>query len=231
MIRIITSFLLLLLLLWLTAIWVVRCQQQTSIETMPGISREDAATMKPEYLPIENPKPKFFMTVSGKVEPALLKSLNSERVTATYRTYNEACMYDAAGGFEGAMTHRERSLNYQIKTDPKDGRFIVKVPLDQLLPGYCKWQLTVVTYYFCYASCNNNIQHVPEGYIAYFGLPAVQPNSGAFNKWACDDKSCKFFEGKDLTDKLQSKLSPYRNCDFQIYFSKKGAKDGNDSRA
>lgn len=221
--RILSSLLLLLFLLllfWLGIERVNRLEHRPDYKGMTYDEQVAVETMKPEYVPIENPSPKYFMTVSGRVDKRLLKNLSGERVTAIYISHNEACGYDSTGGLAGP-TYRRRKFDYYLKPNVTNGKFTVKVPLDKLMSGYCKWKISTIHYNFKYSTHQNAADEWPNIIIAFFNANSETSHNKGLDEWTCGDKVCKRIVGQSIANSQEGYLSPEQNYTFRIYFTKK----------
>lgn len=90
-----------------------------------------------------NKKAKSFLTIKGHISPQLTGSLS-----LWYATNNPACKI-TINHFEGVSSIRTRKLfTYAINPDSK-GQFSLRLPIDKVQPGYCKWQVRSILYTFC----------------------------------------------------------------------------------
>jgi len=90
-----------------------------------------------------NPHPKYFLTVSGFVDPTVSSKIKLS-VTANYISNNKSCLieYDKFAGIRGNRYESERVF----VTPNKKGGFLVKIPLDKYKAGYCNWNWGEVFY-------------------------------------------------------------------------------------
>jgi len=88
--------------------------------------------------PVLNPHPKVFVTVSGKIDPKLKITLRS-----FYNSTNPDCKA-VDDWFEGAYSSRSKMLLYPIEV--KNKKYSIKIPVDGIESGYCKWKLVLLNY-------------------------------------------------------------------------------------
>jgi len=116
-----------------------------AVALLVGIVFFKHAREKHRYLPILNLHPKNFITISGKIDPRL-----NGAIIAIYETENEKC-FIVTNVLEGANYPRQTQFIYPIKT--KNHTYSLKLPVDKLLAGQCKWMLNG----FFYRAQYNNL--------------------------------------------------------------------------
>ena len=130
-----------------------------------------------------NPKPKYYLTVKGHIDPSLKHRVKLTWI-ADYETTNPKCEVDV-NWLEGGYIPREKFL--LVKSHPdKQGNYQDKIPLNYYLRGYCGWQLFTVGYKIKDKKFNNN-----DNVIDFFS----RKGKGAFKvkgfgEWRCTRKSC-----------------------------------------
>ena len=85
--------------------------------------------------PKQNLKPKYFVTISGNIEPHMRYPM-TVIYKATYAAYNPNCstMVNRLEGVPGIPGYSDY---YPAKTD-SDSNYKVKIPIDKFLQGKCE---------------------------------------------------------------------------------------------
>jgi len=96
------------------------------------------------YHPKVNPNPKYFMTIKGHIAKPLLNELKLQFV-ATYTANNKECEVIVNPNV-GTPIFMRRVISYNPEIS-KNQDYLIKIPLDRFLPGYCKWQAYSVRYH------------------------------------------------------------------------------------
>jgi len=104
-----------------------------AVALLVGIVFFKHAREKHRYLPVINPHPKQFITISGYID----KNLTGEFLFS-YATHNKEC--ETSPLVTGASISRIKTLRYLIKPNNKD-KFTLIIPADKFLTGFCNWRI------------------------------------------------------------------------------------------
>ena len=88
--------------------------------------------------PVPNPHPKYFVTISGNIQPNM-SSPQALMFKATYAAYHPECSVDISK-FEGVKGMPGHPVYYPVYPDA-EGNYKVKIPIDAYLPGKCDWKI------------------------------------------------------------------------------------------
>jgi len=92
-----------------------------------------------------NPHPKYFVTISGTINPHL-KHMIYYLLRSTYGAYNPKCKV-WVNHFEGVKGIPGHTEYYPAKHDA-NGHYVVKIPIDRYKPGKCNWKIARISYTF-----------------------------------------------------------------------------------
>lgn len=117
-------------------IWLVVILVVTGLLILHAYDRYQAA-------PKINPHPKYFVTVSGNIEPHMPYP-QTLVFRATYGAYHPSCRVwiSRLEGVRGIAGH---TVYYPAQPDAK-GNYQVKIPIDAYKPGKCDWKMAWVMY-------------------------------------------------------------------------------------
>jgi len=136
------------------------------------------------YIPQLNPTPKYFMTVQGNIDPALKNKIKLIW-TADYETTNPTCR-KAVSAAEGAYSPRNKSYQYKIIPNEK-GSYKTIIPLNQIYPGKCHWQIIGIGYVIYFQS-GKEINNANTG--ISFSSKAKFNGKSIYQKWLCKKEKC-----------------------------------------
>jgi hypothetical protein len=105
---------------------------------------------KYQTAPKPNPHPKYFVTISGNIEPHMPYP-QTLMFRATYGAYNPSCKVwiSHLEGVQGIAGH---TVYYPAQPNAK-GDYKVKIPIDAYKPGKCGWKIAWVMY--------TTVKHIP----------------------------------------------------------------------
>jgi hypothetical protein len=162
------------------------------------------------YHPRVNSHPRYFLTVKGRIDPALFKTVKLTWI-ASYDTSNPACKVDI-NWFEGISSPRIKQRIVQVHPN-KQGYFLDKIPLDYYWPGFCQWQARAIEY-----KTKNGTTSV-----GFFSKKAKGPfKQSAFSHWRCIKTDCRqtsvsALQANTLNGNI---LSNRKNYNFTLTFTK-----------
>lgn len=140
------------------------------------------------FRPVKNPKPNYFLTLTGTVSaPLPIKLILFKH----YETQNSRCNI-TINQFEGAEDARIIEPEYPVTISKKT--FTYKLPLDDYLPGYCQWKLSDIRLYNDSKYASPILFDINKKPIIYKETLEV----------GCDQGGCKItkiFNGSTLTGK------------------------------
>ena len=92
-----------------------------------------------------NPQPKYFVTISGNIEPHMQYPM-TVIYKATYAAYNPNCstMINRLEGVQGMPGYSD----YYPAKPNSHGDYKVKIPIDKFLPGKCGWEIAWTEFSF-----------------------------------------------------------------------------------
>ena len=93
--------------------------------------------------PTVNPTPKYFVTISGNIDPKMKKPIYMG-FWASYAGYNDKCQV-VANKFEGVVAMPGKTDFYPAITD-KQGNYTVKIPIDKYVKEPCDWKIVYIDY-------------------------------------------------------------------------------------
>ena len=98
---------------------------------------------KKQLEPVKNDNPRYFVTISGNIEPGISPSIYMG-FWVNYAGYNPNCTttINWLEGIEGM--HAKRDF-YTAKPD-QAGNYEVKIPIDAYKPGKCDWKIARINY-------------------------------------------------------------------------------------
>ena len=158
------------------------------------------------YHPAKNPHPKYFLTVKGYVDPAMKDQLKLTW-TMYYYTTNHQCD-KTYNWFEGVSGERQIFKHFKVTPDAR-GYYQLKLPIDAVKPGFCRWKTGGAWYSFKYK---------------YFRRPGDANSSIGFSKagkkivvpitqtFICKNVSCSFTSDStihvpyDLSNKISHQV-------------------------
>ena len=105
------------------------------------------------YHPAKNPHPKYFLTVKGYVDPAMKDQLKLTW-TMYYYTTNHQCD-KTYNWFEGVSGERQIFKHFKVTPDAR-GYYQLKLPIDAVKPGVCRWKTGGAWYSFKYNNLKNS---------------------------------------------------------------------------
>jgi hypothetical protein len=88
-----------------------------------------------------NPHPKYFVTISGNIQPHMRYPM-TVKFKAVYAGYHPQCQVwvNKLAGVPGLPAHHKI---YAAHPDAK-GNYAVRIPIDAYLPGKCQWKMAWV---------------------------------------------------------------------------------------
>lgn len=91
--------------------------------------------------PMLNPNPKYFVTISGNIQPHMRYPM-TVKFKAVYAGYHPQCQVwvNKLEGVPGLPAHHKI---YAAHPDAK-GNYVVRIPIDAYLPGKCQWKMAWV---------------------------------------------------------------------------------------
>jgi hypothetical protein len=104
-------------------------------------SNSQIASNTGKYKPIINTHPRYFVSVSGHIDPQINHSIQLKLV-ARYTSTLKACDIDH-DKFEGIVNWRWRDVVFEPVRD-QAGDYYIKIPLDYYRPGYCHWSVASI---------------------------------------------------------------------------------------
>jgi len=149
-----------------------------------------AKTHASDYIPQLNPHPKYFMTVKGKVDPALKNKIKLIWI-ATYYTTNNQCRKVFDNGKDSF--ERQKNEAYPVVLN-KNSSYVLNIPLDKYLPGFCIWKALDISYKIILAN-GRTIYDTSTG----VSFTLVHPSNikKVTQVWRCNDSNCSL-----ITDSL-----------------------------
>ena len=90
------------------------------------------------YTPRENKHPKYFVTISGKIDRAALPADFDYKIWVQYFTTKQRCL-ETVNWFEGADAPKTYESYYHPSIE-KNGHYQIKIPIDHVTAGYCDWR-------------------------------------------------------------------------------------------
>ncbi len=162
-----------------------------------------------KYAPQLNPHPKYFMTVKGKIDPALQGKIKLVW-QASYATNNAHCQ-KVINSWEGVYAPREKKFFYNTVPD-QQGNYQMKIPLDGLESGYCQWKINTIGYKL---KTKNDIYF--NEYPQIFFSDRFNESEDIVSKedWICAQKNCDYFPIKYFT-KNGAPLNRNKNYFYKI---------------
>lgn len=131
-----------------------------------------------------NPHPKYFVTISGTINPHL-KHRIYYLLRSTYGAYNPKCTV-WVNHFEGVKGIPGHTEYYSAKPDA-NGHYVVKIPIDHYKPGKCNWKIAGISYTFLDNPIPKDKSKVYGGYggiisFGHYGHPQELPAKPILNK-------------------------------------------------
>lgn len=155
-----------------------------------------------KYKPVLNPHPKYFMTVSGRVDPALKGSVPVS-FRLRYQTTNPKCRWNL-NSVEGVDSDRYISVVHKVIPNSK-GNYHFKFTLDKYLPGYCNWTAS---------DFENAIADPTYSDIVMFDNDAKTSRSSASANFNCNNKGCSDISGNNYND--TAAVTPNKTYQFTL---------------
>jgi hypothetical protein len=149
------------------------------------------------------------MTVSGNIKTVLPDKVELKLI-ADYYTNNKKCE-KTYNSFEGVVGARVIRKVYVVKPD-KNGIYLVKLPLDKYIPGYCSWDIAAISYILFK---NNH-----EGYvIGSFSSKAYVPKKRDGQAlYACNNLECIIKSENPIQRDINNLISSHSNYTYKIDF-------------
>jgi len=159
-----------------------------------------------KYAPVVNSHSKYFMKVNGRVDSKLESKINLEWI-ADYYTTNDKCRV-VTNALEGVSISRQKAYKYKIYSN-KQGYFNIKIPLDNLKSGYCKWKLFDLT-----LKLVNKKNGVGMSYINFRDNKKTQSKISI--NYNCDFSSCYYAKNSRLIPTYDANRKYLKNIDLQF---------------
>lgn len=157
-----------------------------------------------------NPHPKYFLTIKGHIAEQLRNKIQLRFIQSTVG-WSDRCT-QVTNHFEGISGNPLKNDPYLAKLDAS-GNYVIKIPLDKYLPGYCAWR----PWGMGITLTEQEYQHVPNGF-AFINYSNTKPNknsSRVFNyicpkkvsSAAGDDCKISLLPGKDILNYVRTNCS------------------------
>ena len=181
------------------------------------------------YTPRTNKHPKYFVTISGKIDRAALPADFDYKIWVQYFTTKLRCL-ETINWLEGAAMPRNYVAYYHPFIE-ENGHYQIKIPIDRMSAGYCDWRPGALILSFQPKKKN---QYTNENALTLFYCkpftssedfesilsPHCAKRFDATALWvACNKKHCAF---KDY-QLVEQNLAPNKNYFYQINFVRKKA--------
>lgn len=87
-----------------------------------------------------NPTPKYFLTVKGRIDPAVMENVNLVwSITYASNNRDDNKCRNVVNRFEGAIFPLYKDDSFIMQPDAR-GYYTYKIALDKYVPGYCEWK-------------------------------------------------------------------------------------------
>ena len=136
-----------------------------------------------KYAPHLNPKPQYFMTVKGYIDPAVKDQVQLTWIMRYYSN-NPNCEI-TVNWLEGVSVPRERDDVAHV-TPNSTGHYQYQFALDKYNTGFCEWRVIALDY-------KTNAQvSLDDAYTAVFFSKHAKPfkNTTGTEIWKCTQKNC-----------------------------------------
>jgi hypothetical protein len=179
---------------------------------LTACSNRQVATNAGKYKPIINTHPRYFVSVSGHIDPQIAKAVHLIWQTTAW-TKNPKCNV-TYNQFEGVVGWRSHVTHYTVKPDSK-GSYFIRIPIDRYLPGYCDWRMRSISF-----SLQGN--WLGQVLIANFSKKhrKLQDRLARSDIGCCWDKehrfNCKFFGNFEAYGHSTYDVNPYQNYQYQL---------------
>lgn len=144
---------------------------------------------EPHDEPQLNPHPKYFLTVKGRIDPAIAHNVNLVW-SISYATNNEQdnkCQ-NVVDRFAGAIFPLTKDDSYTVQPN-QQGYYAYNIALDKYIPGYCKWLPLAAAYEFKLRS---------NGYRAFMNIKFDSKKNERPNfyqdTWRCNSEYCDLLQ-------------------------------------
>jgi hypothetical protein len=177
---------------------------------LTACSNSQVATNTGKYKPIINTHPRYFVSVSGHIDPQIVKAVHLIWQTTAW-TQNSKCQV-TLNQFEGVVDNRYQEDDYPI-TPNQQGNYAIKIPIDRYLPGYCDWRMRSISF---------NLAYLGKVLVASFSkkhrkLQDRLAHSNIGCHWNEEHKfNCKFFGNFEAYGHSTYDVNPYQNYQYQL---------------
>lgn len=138
------------------------------------------------YEPQLNPKPQYFVTMEGLLDPKLLEK-GTFTLGIAYVTHNDDCR-KIINPLEGVYTARVKEESIIVKID-QNHHYGYKIPIDKYLPGYCQWEATAMYYIFRSTDDKLGMQFDVSFTKNSYTQPSIYQDD-----WKCNISKCYLFK-------------------------------------
>jgi hypothetical protein len=144
------------------------------------------------YHPAKNSHPKYFLTVKGHVDPAMKDQLKLTW-TMYYYTTNHQCD-KTYNWFEGVSGERQIFKHFKVTPDAR-GYYQLKLPIDAVKPGFCRWVTGAASYHFTY----NDFKRPADAFSTLSFSPTGRKKTGVIKRsFMCNNQACSFAPGNTI---------------------------------
>jgi hypothetical protein len=170
---------------------------------LTACSNSQVATNTGKYKPIINTHPRYFVSVSGHIDPQIVKAVHLIWQTTAW-TQNSKCQV-TLNQFEGVVDNRYQEDYYPV-TPNQQGNYAIKIPIDRYLPGYCDWRMRKLAFSIA------NLKNVLIASFSKTVLPQSYPT--VKNLLYCKVKNFSY------TCQFKKRIVVFNGTDYDIPFNR-----------